>query len=187
MTAPSTPPSTPPATPPGTRPPSKRAPVAHHPAEAARYAAGIYGSIVAAALIEALRAEHVSAELIALSLAATAGVVWLAHAWSGIVGDRIEHGPRIQIDRVIIVARTEWALVESSFLPLLLLLAGWAGAYSNGTAAKLALAACLGQLFVWGVIVGRRAYRHRWGAVLGGLTNALLGLALVELEAAVLH
>ena len=180
-------PSTPPTTPSAPRPPSKRAPVARQPALAARYAAGIYGSIVAAALIEALRAEHVTAELIALSLAATVAVVWLAHAWSGIVGDRIEHGPKTQIDRVIIVARTEWALVEASFLPLLLLLAGWAGVYSDATAAKVALAACLGQLFVWGVLVGRRAYRHRWGAVLGGLVNALLGLALIELEAAVLH
>ena len=154
---------------------------------AARYTSAVYGSILAAALIEALRAEHVAAEAIALSLLSTMVVFWLAHVWSGLVGDRIRHGPRPQLHRVIGVARAEWPLVEASFVPLLALLLGWAGLYGNQTAARIALAACIGQLVVWGLIVGHRAYEHWWAGALAGLTNGVLGLALIFLEVQVLH
>jgi hypothetical protein len=154
---------------------------------AARYTSAVYGSILAAALIEALRAEHVSAESIALSLLSTMVVFWLAHVWSGLVGDRIRHGPRPQLHRVIAVARAEWPLVEASFVPLLALLLGWAGLYGNQTAARIALAACIGQLVVWGLLVGRRASEHWWAGALAGLTNGVLGLALIFLEVQVLH
>ncbi len=154
---------------------------------AARYTSAVYGSILAAALIEALRAEHVAAEAIALSLLSTMVVFWLAHVWSGLVGDRIRHGPRPQLHRVAAVARAEWPLVEASFVPLVALLLGWAGLYGNQTAARIALAACIGQLVVWGLIVGRRAYEHWWAGALAGLTNGVLGLALIFLEVRVLH
>ena len=154
---------------------------------AARYTSAVYGSILAAALIEALRAEHVAAEAIALSLLSTVVVFWLAHVWSSLVGDRIRHGPRLQLDRAAAVARGEWPLVEASFVPLLALLLGWAGVYGNQTAARVALAACIGQLVVWGLVVGRRAYEHWWAGALAGLTNGVLGLALIVLEVQVLH
>jgi hypothetical protein len=151
------------------------------------YAAAVYGSIVAAALIEAFRADHVDAEDIALAVLTTMTVFWLAHVWSGIVGDRIHHGSRLQVGRLIRIGRAEWPLVQASFAPVVVLMLGWAGVYSNATAARLALGVCVVQLFGYGMIVGRQAY-HRWPqAVVAGLLNAALGLVLIELEVLVLH
>jgi hypothetical protein len=151
------------------------------------YAAAVYGSIVAAALVEAFRAEHVSSEAIALAVLTTMTVFWLAHVWSGIVGDRIHHGPQLQVRRLIRIGRAEWPLVQAAFVPVVALMLGWADVYSDATAAKVALGICVAQLFIYGMIVGRQAY-HRWPqAVVAGLLNATLGLVLIELEVLVLH
>ena len=90
--------------------------------KADHYAAAVYGSIVAAALIEAFRGEHAHAETIALSVLATMAVFWLAHVWSAIVGERIhrrERGSARTASRQI--ARAEWPLVEASFAPVFVL------------------------------------------------------------------
>jgi hypothetical protein len=151
------------------------------------YAAAVYGSIVAAALIEAFRAEHVNAQDIALAVLTTMTVFWLAHVWSGIVGDRIHHGPQLQVARLIRIGRAEWPLVQASFGPVVVLMLGWAGVLSHASAARLALGVCVVQLFAYGLTVGRQAY-HRWPqAVVAGLLNAGLGLVLIELEVLVLH
>jgi hypothetical protein len=157
------------------------------PDRAEHYAAAVYGSIVAAALIEAFRAEHVNAEDIALAVLTTMTVFWLAHVWSGIVGDRIHHGPQLQVGRLVRIGRAEWPLVQASFLPVVVLILGWAGVFSDATSARLALGICIVQLFAYGMIVGRQAY-HRWPqAAVAGLLNAGLGLVLIELEVLVLH
>ena len=160
---------------------------ATEPDRGEHYAAAVYGSIVAAALIEAFRAEHVKAEQIALAVLTTMTVFWLAHVWSGIVGDRIHHGAKLQVSRLIRIGRAEWPLVEASFVPVVVLMLGWAGLYSDATAARLALGVCIAQLFAYGAIVGRHAY-HGWpAAIVAGLLNAGLGLVLIELEVLVLH
>jgi hypothetical protein len=157
------------------------------PDRSEHYAAAVYGSIVAAALIEAFRAEHVKAEQIALAVLTTMTVFWLAHVWSGIVGDRIQHGPQLQVVRLVRIGRAEWPLVQASFFPVVVLALGWAGVFSDATASRLALGVCILQLFAYGMIVGRLAY-HRWPqAIVAGLLNAALGLVLIELEVLVLH
>jgi hypothetical protein len=165
---------------------SERRP-ATEPDRGEHYAAAVYGSIVAAALVEAFRAEHVSSEQIALAVLTTMTVFWLAHVWSGIVGDRIHHGPQLQVARLIRIGRAEWPLVQASFVPVIALMLGWAGLYSDETAGRIALGICIVQLFAYGMIVGRQAY-HRWPqAVVAGVLNAALGLVLIELEVLVLH
>ncbi len=162
-------------------------PAETQPDRAEHYAAAVYGSIVAAALIEAFRAEHVDAEDIALAVLTTMTVFWLAHVWSGIVGDRIHHGPQLQVGRLVRIGRAEWPLVQASFVPVIVLILGWAGVFTDANAARLALGICILQLFAYGLIVGRQAY-HRWPqAVVAGMLNAALGLVLIELEVLVLH
>ncbi|HUK44176.1 MAG TPA: hypothetical protein VLV28_02700, partial [Gaiellaceae bacterium] len=59
------------------------------------------------------------------------------------------------------------------------------GAISDETAATLALAVCLAELFAWGVAVGWRAYAHWWAPLLAGAVNLTLGGILISLEVAV--
>ena len=151
------------------------------------YAAAVYGSIAAAALIGGLREEHASAEAIVLALLTTLAVFWLIHVWSEIVGERIELGVHFTFRHAGEIARQEWPLIEAAFAPAAILGLGWGGAFSNHTAATIALWLCNAQLFAWGFVVGRRAYERWWMAILSGLGNGALGIALVALEILVVH
>ncbi len=152
------------------------------------YASAVYGSIVAAALIEAFRGEHAQAETTALAVLSTMGVFWLAHVWSAVLGERIHRRERrLGFARIKQIARAEWPLVEASFAPVFVLILGWVGVFSDGTAEELALMVCIIQLFGWGLAVGLRAYDHWTGALLSGFGNGALGLMVVSLEVAVLH
>jgi hypothetical protein len=151
------------------------------------YAAAVYGSIVAAALIEPFREEHVAAETVALSVLATLAVFWMAHVWSAIVGERIHDEGLPSIGRAATIARSEWPLVEAAFGPVTVLMLGWAGVLGDQLAMELALVVCLLELFAWGVAVGRRAYSRWWAGVLTGLTNLALGTLLITLEIIVFH
>ena len=151
------------------------------------YAAAIYGSIVAAAIVGAFREEAVSSEDTALALLSTMGVFWLAHLWSGIVGERIHLGTAFGARHVVEIARSEWPLVEAGFLPAAVLMLGWAGLFGRDTASTLTIAVCDLQLLGWGFLAGRRAFDRWWAAALAGAADGVLGIALVLLEIAVLH
>jgi hypothetical protein len=152
------------------------------------YASAVYGSIVAAALIEAFRGEHAEAEATALAVISTMAVFWLAHVWSAVIGERIHRRERrLGFQRIAEIARAEWPLVEASFAPILVLILGWIGVLGDGTAEELALIVCIIQLFAWGLAVGLRAYDHWVGALLSAFGNGALGLMVVSLEVAVLH
>jgi hypothetical protein len=160
---------------------------ARKPIVADSFAAGVYGSIVAAALVGALRETHADAGEAMLSLLSTMAVFWLAHVWSQVTGERIHHGAPFAPRLVAGIARAEWPLVEAAFGPAIVLLLGWAGVLAQGTALTGALAVCGLQLLAWGFLVGRRAYDRPLYAALSAVANGLLGLLLVVLETAVLH
>jgi hypothetical protein len=157
------------------------------PATADFYAAAVYGSVVAAALLAAFRQESASARTELLALLSTMGVFWLAHVWSTIVGERIHEGRRFTLRHVAEIARAEWPLVEAAFGPAIVLLGSWAGAVSGETASAIAVSICLLQLLGWGFLVGHRAYDRLWAAVGAGFFNGALGLGLVALEVLIIH
>jgi len=151
------------------------------------YAAAVYGSIIAAALLGAFRKEHDSAETVLLALVSTLAVFWVAHVWSTIVGGRVHAGAAFEWSHGVEVARAEWPLVEAAFLPSLALVAGWAGVVSRDTAVNLAMAICIVQLLGWGIAVGRRSH-ETWGqAAVTGAVNGALGIVIVALELVIVH
>jgi len=151
------------------------------------YAAAIYGSIVSAALLAPLHEEHVAAADALAALLSTAGVFWLAHAWSTIVAERIHFGLPFSLRHAREIARAEWPLMESALAPSFVLALGWAGLVGNQRALTLAIALSVAQLFGWGFVVGHRAYHRGLHAVAAGVVNGVLGVGLVALEVAVVH
>jgi hypothetical protein len=151
------------------------------------YAAAIYGSILAAAFITVFRQEHASPQTVALSVVGTMAVFWLAHVWSAILGEQIQHRDAFSLRRFRSVARAEWPLMEASIAPVVALLLGWAGLMTESKAENLALAVCVVQLLAWGLYVGHRAYKQWWAVALSGFVNGMLGLLVVGLEIKVVH
>jgi hypothetical protein len=154
----------------------------HEPRPATDYAGAIYGSIIATALIGALREADVTAKQLTLDVAATMLIFWIAHTWAAIAGERIHLGHGLLWHRVKALGREEWPIVEASFLPIVALVLGWVGLLAEDTAAKLALAIGIGQLCFWGFVLGRRVYGTRLGAGLAALGDGAIGIVIVLLE-----
>src|SRR5262245_37884696 len=154
----------------------------HEPRAATDYAGAIYGSIIATALIGALREADVTSKELTLDVAATMLIFWIAHTWAAIAGERIHLGHGLLFHRVKALGREEWPIVEAGFLPLLPLVLGWIGVLEFDTATWLAIAIGIGQLVLWGFVLGWRVYHTRLGAILAALGDGAVGLAIVLLE-----
>ena len=146
------------------------------------YAAAVYGSILVAAFTTVFRQEHAAPQAVAISVLGTMAVFWIAHVWSAVLGERIHRRGRVGLHRTAAIARAEWPLLEAALAPGLVLVLGWIGVIGETRAEDVALAVCVIQL-----VVGLRAYEQWWVAVLSGLANGLLGLAVVGLEIRVVH
>jgi hypothetical protein len=154
----------------------------HEPRVATDYAGAIYGSIIATAMIGALREAGLSSKELTLDVAATMLIFWIAHTWAAIAGERIHLGHGLLFHRVKALGREEWPIVEASFLPVVALILGWVGALETDTSARLAIAIGIGQLFLWGFVLGRRVYGNWVGATLAAFGDGAVGVVIVLLE-----
>ena len=158
-----------------------------HGAGATDYAGAIYGSILATSLIGGLRQADVSSREITLEVGATIIVFWLAHTWAAVAGERIHLGHGLLLHRVRALARHEWPIVEAGFVPVGALVLGWIGILDATQATRVALFLGVGQLFIWGFVLGRRVYDTWRGAILAALGDGAVGVVLVLLEIWITH
>ena len=150
-----------------------------------RRAAGIYGAIVTAAILDTA-GGHVSTTVLVISVVVTLLVYWLAEEYAEVLGEQIEGGrlpSRVSIWEALTAT---WPMVTASYAPLLaLVLAKLAGA-SDLTAANVGLAAAIVLLTVHGWLAGRAAQLRRWQLFVATSIAATLGLVMIALKDLVL-
>src|ERR1700678_3576829 len=85
-----------------------------------RRAAGIYGAIVTAAILDTV-GGHVSTAALAVSVVVTLLVYWLAEEYAEVLGEQVEGGrlPSRASVREALVAT--WPMITASFAPLVAL------------------------------------------------------------------
>jgi hypothetical protein len=149
------------------------------------YATAIYGSLLVTSLVAIQWTQSPAVDAIALSLLVSVVVFWLAHAWSRIVNQRVR-GP-IRARHAWAIAVGESPLLAAAVPPALVLALGRLPNVSSDAVITVALAVCIGQLFVWGLIVGRAAHSSWWLAIRVAIVDSLLGIVIVGLKVAVLH
>jgi hypothetical protein len=147
-----------------------------------RFGAAVYGSFLAASVIGVAYESGAGARALTVSLLGSMLVYWAAHVWSDAVDERIRAGEAFTRRDVLVIARREWPLVEAAALPSILLALAWAGAWSRETGARLALAAALAQVIVWGFAAGRRAGANRLTATVLAAGEGVLGVVLLAAE-----
>jgi hypothetical protein len=140
----------------------------------------IYGTIVATAVIAA-SAHDKRPGLIFVATVATLLIFWIAHVYAEVLAHGLSEA-KLDLNVVPAIMARELSMLAAPALSVLFLLLGALGLLGEGLAVRLALWNGVAQLVGWGIDVGRRFGRSWPLAVLGGVINGVLGVAIILLE-----
>lgn len=150
-----------------------------------RRAAGIYGAIITAAILDTA-GGHLPTAALVITVVVTLVVYWLAEQYAETLGEQAEGGhlpSRASIRRALAAT---WPMVSASFAPLLaLVLARLAGA-SALTAANAGLTVAIVLLTIHGWLAGRAAQLRGRKLLAATSVAAALGLVMILLKDLVL-
>ena len=150
-----------------------------------RRAAGIYGAIITAAILDAAGGNLPTAVLVT-SVVFTLLVYWLAEEYAEVLGEQVEGGRLPSRAYIGEALAATWPMVTASYAPLLaLVLARLAGA-SALTAANIGLVAAIVLLTIHGWLAGRAAQLRSWQLFFATSIAAALGLVMIGLKDLVL-
>jgi hypothetical protein len=141
-----------------------------------RRAAGIYGSIITAALLAAAGGE-LPTDALVLTVMVELLVYWLAEEYAQILGEQAAAGVVPTLDNVREALTATWPMVTASFAPLAALVAARLAGASALAAANVGLAVAIVLLTFHGWIAARSAQLKGWK--LTGATSVALFLGLV--------
>jgi hypothetical protein len=146
-----------------------------------RRAAGIYGTIVTAAVIAAGGNQLSTAEL-EVTVLVTLIVYWLAEQYAELLGEHTHAGRLPKRDQVVSSLAVAWPMVSASFIPLLSLLVARLAGASASDAAATALVVTVVLLVVHGHAAARAAGLTGIRMLLVTGTAGSLGVAMVVLK-----
>jgi hypothetical protein len=150
-----------------------------------RRAAGIYGTIITAAIIAATGGSLPTPQL-AVSVLVTLLVYWIAEEYAELLGEQVEGGRLPTWPHVRAALAATWPMVSASYAPLLALVQARLAGASPPAAANLGLAVAAVLLVIHAWSAGRAAQLQ--GGQLFVITSAaaVLGLVMVVLKDVVL-
>jgi hypothetical protein len=150
-----------------------------------RRAAGIYGAIITAAILDTA-GGHVSTTTLVISVVVTLMVYWVAEEYAEVMGEQVQGGQLPSKAYVLGALSATWPMVSASFVPLLaLVLARLAGA-SDLAAANVGLVAAVILLTVHGWLAGRAAHLRGRQLFFATSVAAALGIVMILLKDLVL-
>src|SRR5215207_9669318 len=145
----------------------------------------IYGTIIATTVVAGLdEATSVSAARALGILLGTGVVIWAAQVYATVIANYIQGHRGTKAGDVSRVAFREWPVFQAS-LPLALpLILGWTGVLGTETAIGLATLVGAAALIGWGINLARRKGLGRAGIAGVATANAVIGLFIIGLKAA---
>jgi hypothetical protein len=150
-----------------------------------RRAAGIYGAIITAAILDTA-GGHLPTAALVVAVVVTLLVYWLAEEYAELLGEQAAGGRLPSWAYIRGVLAETWPMVSASYLPLLaLVLARLAGA-SSLVAANVGLALAVVLLMVHGWSAGRAAGLRGWPLLVTVSISLALGLVMILLKDLVL-
>lgn len=150
-----------------------------------RRAAGIYGAIVTAAILDTA-GGRLPTDVLVVGVVATLVVYWVAEQYAEVLGEHVAGGVIPTWDYIREQLATTWPMVSVSFLPLVtLVLARVAGA-SALAAANVGLGVVVVLLTVYAWAAGRSGGLNGRHLLFATSIAAGLGLAMIGLKDLVL-
>jgi len=150
-------------------------------------ASTVYGTVVAMATLTAAFATESHPAKLALIVATSAAVLWLAHLHAHLLGESLDSGRRIAAADVVRVARAQAGILLSAVPATVCLCLGAAGVLREHTAVALAFAAGVVVLTIAGVRYARLERLDGAARLVVIAVNVGLGLLIVLLKATVTH
>jgi hypothetical protein len=150
-----------------------------------RRAAGIYGSVITAAIIAASD-KQLPTHWLVIEVLVTLVVYWIAEQYAEILGEHAERGHLPTWAQVRVALAASWAMVAASYLPLLALVITRVAGAAAPAAANAALVVAVLLVVYHGWSAGRAV--HLEGRALLAATSAAvaLGLLMIVLKDVVL-
>jgi hypothetical protein len=151
-----------------------------------RRTAGIYGTVVTAAVLASAGANLPTAAL-AVSVLVTLIVYWVAEQYAEVLGEQATHGrlptwPGIRTGLV-----HTWPMVSASYIPVLVLIVAREAGASAVAAANIALGVTVLLLLVHGWTAGRAADLRGFRLLVVTMIAGSLGVVMILLKNFVVH
>jgi hypothetical protein len=150
-----------------------------------RRAAGIYGAIITAAILDTA-GGRLSTKALVIAVLVTLVVYWLAEEYAELLGEQAEGGALPGWAYVRNALSATWPMVSASFLPLLALLVARVAGASALVAANVGLVAAILLVIVNAWSAGRSARLRGWPLVIATSVAGGLGLVMILLKDLVL-
>jgi hypothetical protein len=147
----------------------------------------VYGTIVVLGALAAASPAKTEPVRLAVIVAVTVVVLWVAHVYSHGLAESIERGHRLDRAEFAVIARREGAIVLAGVLPIAALVLGGLGVLRESTAIWLAFGAGVATLTVQGVRYARLERLSRMGTLVSVSLNLALGLAITACKVALSH
>jgi len=155
--------------------------------EAGRVSGGVYGTIVAAAVVAAIGPKDVDDVYIIAAMVVTSLVFYAAHVFSAILAASMQLGHSLAPRERRAIAAREWPML-TAVVPLAVPLAlGAVGVIDSAFAAWVAMGVAVVVLGAWGLRIGMLEERGPWRSFVLSMCTASFGLFLVVMKAVVSH
>jgi hypothetical protein len=142
----------------------------------------VYGVLVTGAVLAAESSVDETMFQAAASVAVTIVLLWVSHAYSYAVADRMATGKGWSSRTAVEAGVHEWPLIRGSLVPLVvLLLAGAAGA-STTTALYVAMMSAVALLVLFELVAGLRSHLPTAALLVQTAIGGVLGIGIVVLK-----
>ena len=148
---------------------------------ARRRAAGIYGTVITAAVL-ASAGGRLSTTALAVAVLITLIVYWVAELYSEILGEQAVYAGSPMWPRIRDGMASTWTMVSAAYLPVLALIVSRLFGASGTVAANIALAVAVVVLVIHGWFAGRAAELHGVRLVIVTMIAAGLGIVMIILK-----
>ena len=150
-----------------------------------RRAAGIYGAIITAAILDTI-GGHASTTVLVISVVVTLLVYWIAEEYAEVLGEHTAAGRLPSRASIQGALASTWPMVSASYVPLLAVILAKLAGGTELTAANVGLVVAIVLLTIHGWLAGRAAQLQGWKLVIVTSIAAGLGLVMILLKDLVL-
>jgi hypothetical protein len=161
-------------------------PPAVHATAARRRAAGIYGTIVASAVLAA-GGGHLRTVPLAVTVLVTLLVYWAAEGYAELLAEQAHAGRLPTWAQLRASLAAIWPMVSASYVPLLSLLVARVLGAATKTAATVALVVAIALLLVHGWVAGRASQLGGLRLLVVTLVAGAFGVVMILLKLVVTH